>query len=184
MASLIVYHKSSMEYSFNCHILFFNQVKLYMLAVHNILCGTYTPWAMACHVVCCQSCDEKPQHALGSPHTHCRLLQVLVLIAVQENPDTIFPFCLRLRDLCDLCLTSSPDPGNKHCTLWAQSLAPYRRGIPVVFVFCVWLIALNIVSSQFISCFHKFRISFRTLQQSPVYLYASLYFLSQGLMQP
>lgn len=110
----------------------------------------------------CQSCDEKPQSAPGSPPTHCRLLQVLVLTAVQEHSDTTF---LRLCDLCDLCLTSSPNSGNQHCTfcLWAQSLAPSRRDSAVVFVFCVWLISLNTVSSEFILSFHKLRISFMAL---------------------
>lgn len=122
MASLIVYHKCSMECSFNCHILFLNKVKLYMLAVHNVLWGMYVPWAVACHVKCASLVMRSlsmlravPPHTAGCCKSWC-LLQYR-----STHSDTTFSFYLRLCDLCDLCLTSSLDPGNQHCTfcLWA-----------------------------------------------------------------
>lgn len=121
-----------------------------MLAVHNILYGTYAPWAVACHVICCQSCDRSLSVPWAVP-TPWRLLQVLVLSAVQDAPDTTSPFYPDC-GLCDLCLISSPDPGDQHCTHCSvgSSLAPYRMEIPGEAVFCAWLISLNIVSSEFI----------------------------------
>lgn len=122
MASLIVYHKCSMEYSFNCHILFLNKVKLYMFAVYNILWGTYVPWVVACHVKCASLVMRSLSMLQAAPPTLQAAASPGATGALWYH-FSFFPFYLRLCDLCDLCLTSSLDPGNQRCTfcLWAVS---------------------------------------------------------------
>lgn len=166
MASLIVYHKCSMEYSFNCHILFLNKVKLYMLSVHNIPWGKYVPWAVACHVKCASLVMRSLSmlravlpHTAGCYKSWCLL----------QYRSTLTPLFLSTWDFVIFLISASPVPLTLG-TSTAHSvsghslyLAPSRRDIAVVFVFCAWLISLNIVSSEFILSFHKFRISFMTL---------------------